>query len=259
MRPRRRRAAPAGRIAPQPAPTGARPRAAGHLAARQPTTHPVTDPRDRTWRAPMTAADPTDKLLVASVLERGKRRDVDDDMVAGKDTEDEEEDAGHRPGRRAGRRCRGRRGRPPALGGATCQARPSRAGGAHPRGARAAPGGHGRHRRPGPHVPQGDRQGPAPQRRGGGRAGQVHRARRADRRGALEGRPLALGVDPERHREEDPHQVPAAPAAVQGGDRPRSSGVPSVRRPATGCSSAPRRPWARSSTRRSEPTRRRRT
>ncbi len=42
----------------------------------------------------MTAADPTDKLLVASVLERGKRRDVDDDLVTGKDEDDEEE----RPG-----------------------------------------------------------------------------------------------------------------------------------------------------------------
>ncbi len=41
----------------------------------------------------MTAADPTDKLLVASVLERGKRRG-DDDLIA-KDDDDEDEE---RPG-----------------------------------------------------------------------------------------------------------------------------------------------------------------
>ncbi len=40
----------------------------------------------------MTAADPTDKLLVASVLERGKRRDMDADIVKGKDDDDEEEE-----------------------------------------------------------------------------------------------------------------------------------------------------------------------
>ncbi len=44
----------------------------------------------------MTAADPTDKLLVASVLERGKRRDIDDDLV--KDKDDDEEEEGGRPG-----------------------------------------------------------------------------------------------------------------------------------------------------------------
>ena len=32
--------------------------------------------------------DPTDKLLVASVLERGKRRDIDDDLVQPKDDDD---------------------------------------------------------------------------------------------------------------------------------------------------------------------------
>jgi len=40
----------------------------------------------------MTAADPTDKLLVASVLERGKRRDMDDGIVNGKDADDEEQE-----------------------------------------------------------------------------------------------------------------------------------------------------------------------
>ena len=47
----------------------------------------------------MTAANPTDKLLVASVLERGKRRDVDDDLV---------DEQGPGRGRRARRRrpCR---------------------------------------------------------------------------------------------------------------------------------------------------------
>ncbi len=41
----------------------------------------------------MTAADPTDKLLVASVLERGKRRDPDAELGNTKDSDDEEEAA----------------------------------------------------------------------------------------------------------------------------------------------------------------------
>ena len=40
----------------------------------------------------MTAADPTDKLLVASVLERGKRRDMDDDLVKNNNDDDDEEE-----------------------------------------------------------------------------------------------------------------------------------------------------------------------
>ena len=40
----------------------------------------------------MTAADPTDKLLVESVLERGKRRDIDDEMGGPrKDADDDDE------------------------------------------------------------------------------------------------------------------------------------------------------------------------
>ena len=56
------------------------------------------------------------------------------------------------------------------------------------RGARGPRRRHDRHRRPGPDVPQGDRQGRAPQRRGGGRPRQGDRARRADHRSSP-GRP----------------------------------------------------------------------
>ena len=59
--------------------------------------------------------------------------------------------------------------------------------GALGRGARGDLGRHDRDRRPGPDVPQGDRQGRPADRRGRGRPGQGDRARRADGRGALEG------------------------------------------------------------------------
>ncbi len=141
------------------------------------------------------ATDATDKLLVASVLERGKRATSTTTSSRPRPDEDARSpQPRHR--RRAGRAGRRRGGRHAALGGAAGQARGGRGGRAlHAGRARRHGPGHGRHRRPGPHVPQGDRQGPAPQRRGGGRLRQGHRARRADRRGALEGRPLALGVD----------------------------------------------------------------
>ena len=74
---------------------------------------------------------------------------------------------------------------------------------------------HDRHRRPGPDVPQGDRQGRPADRRGGGRPGQGHRARGADGRGAVEGHRLAPRVDPPRHRAQDPHPEAAAPAALR--------------------------------------------
>ena len=92
------------------------------------------------------------------------------------------------------------------------------------RGARGAVRRHDRDRRPGPDVPQGDRQGRPAHRRGGGRPRQGDRARRADRRRALEGRPLAPRVDAPRHRAQDAH------------DQDRS----------TGCRSGPRRTrWSR--------------
>ena len=156
------------------------------------------------------ATDPTDKLLVASVLERGKR-DIDDDMRRAR--------ARGRPGARAfdtaaelgvdvpSRRARSSPGRSrPPSSRRTTRTSP------HAGRARCHRRGHGRHRRPGPDVPQGDRQGAAPQRRGGGRPRQGDRARRADRRRALEGRPVALGVDPERHRAQEPQQATRAPA-----------------------------------------------
>ena len=74
---------------------------------------------------------------------------------------------------------------------------------------------HDRDRRPGPDVPQGDRQGRAADRRGGGRPGQGDRARRADRRGAVEGGRLAPRVDAPRHGAQDPDGQTAAPAAVR--------------------------------------------
>ena len=87
--------------------------------------------------------------------------------------------------------------------------------GADRRGARGALRRHDRDRRPGPDVPQGDRQGRPADRRGGGRPGQGDRARRADRRGALEGDRLAPRVDAPRHRAQDPDDQAAAPAAVR--------------------------------------------
>ena len=83
------------------------------------------------------------------------------------------------------------------------------------RGARGDLRRHDRDRRPGPDVPQGDRQGRAADRRGGGRPGQGHRARGAARRGALEGHRLAPRVDPPRHRAQDAHPEAAAPAALR--------------------------------------------
>ncbi len=80
---------------------------------------------------------------------------------------------------------------------------------------------HDRDRRPGPDVPQGDRQGRPADRRGRGRPGQGDRARRADGRGALDGHLLAPRVDPARHRAQDPdHQDPAPTAVRRRGARP---------------------------------------
>ena len=78
---------------------------------------------------------------------------------------------------------------------------------------------HDRDRRPGPDVPQGDRQGRPADRRGGGRPGQGDRARRAARRGAVEGDRLAPRVDAPRHRDARP------------GRRSRSIGCRSATRP----------------------------
>ena len=73
----------------------------------------------RTWRSHM-AMDATDKLLVASVLERGKR-DMDGDIVE----PEHEDDLGrsHSTRRRAGRPGQRRGEREAALAGAACQAR----------------------------------------------------------------------------------------------------------------------------------------
>ena len=180
------------------------------------------------------SADPLDKQLVEAVLSRPRRAkaDLEEAKLAGlrpsrpkagvaiagdDDDEDDDEDldlgveaaedgadvgivvvaddgvvdpGGQAAGRRAG------------------QARPEGGRGAHRRGARRDLGRHDRHRRPGPDVPQGDRQGRPPDRRGRGRPGQGHRARRADGRGAVEGDRLALGVDPQRHRAQDPTAKP---------------------------------------------------
>ena len=130
------------------------------------------------------AHDPADTQLVAAVLERGKRRGIDDDLVTPKSEEDEQL-ADARPGhrRRARRRRLGRRARrPDAVGGAAGQALAAEADEPTPGGAGRDRRRHDRHRRPRPHVPQGDRQGAAPDGRGRGRPGQGHRARRADRR-----------------------------------------------------------------------------
>ena len=83
-----------------------------------------------------------------------------------------------------------------------------------PGGARGPLRRHDRDRRPGPDVPQGDRQGRPADRRGRGRPGQGHRARRVARRGALEGRRLTPRVDHPRHRAQDPDRQAAAPAAA---------------------------------------------
>ena len=74
---------------------------------------------------------------------------------------------------------------------------------------------HDRDRRPGPDVPQGDRQGRPADRRGRGRPGQGDRARRAARRGAVEGDRLAPRVDAPRHGAQDPDDEAAAPPAVR--------------------------------------------
>ena len=190
--------------------------------------------------------DLADKQLVASVLERGKRRRDDDDLHQPKDELDEA--VRRRTGRSRRARRRGRRRRSePGLGGAAGQARRRDRRRAHRRGARRDRRRHDRHRRPGPDVPQGDRQGAAAQRRGRGRPGQGDRARRADRRRAAEGRPLAVGVDQERDRAEDSHQVPAAPPALQGRDRPHRARRLRRGREATACSSP--RPTSTSSRR----------
>ena len=146
------------------------------------------------------ATDATDKLLVASVLERGKR-DMDGDVV-----QPEQEDVIGAPRNfgaagELGVQVTVEESPEAAVAGAAGQARRGRGRQApDPGRARGHGPGHGRHRRPRPHVPQGDRQGPPPQRRGRGRLRQGHRARRADRRGAVEGHALAPGVDQERHR-----------------------------------------------------------
>ena len=96
---------------------------------------------------------------------------------------------------------------------------------------------HDRDRRPGPDVPQGDRQGRPADRRGGGRPGQGHRARRADGRGALEGDRVAPRVDAPRHRAQDPDHQAAAPPAVRRRRRTSWSGARSRTRAPPTCSS----------------------
>ena len=105
---------------------------------------------------------------------------------------------GDRPGPRRGRDRRGGAGRRPG------QARREDARGADRRGARGPLGRHDRDRRPGPDVPQGDRQGRPPDRRGGGRPGQGDRARRVDGRVPGEGDGQPPRVDPPRHGAQDP-------------------------------------------------------
>ena len=196
--------------------------------------------------------DPEDKLLIDAVLSsrpRRSRRDLEDVKLATMrpkkagdvaavpavdpdddqdpddedlDLEDEDDvpdttDPVHRDHRRGGHR-----GRPhPRRHGRPREALAVLGRGALHRGAggRGAGRGHDRDRRPGPHVPQGDRQGRPPHGRGGGRPGQGDRAGRADHRGAVEGGRLAPRVDPPRHRAQDADQQAAAPAAV----RPRDA------------------------------------
>ena len=110
------------------------------------------------------------------------------------------------PDRGAVRGGRGERRRGPGRGQPADPDRRARGGGRGRAGShqgrgtgRGGPGGAGRrphrHRRPGPDVPQGDRQGRPADRRGGGGAGQGDRAGREGRRGpgTSAGRPLHVG------------------------------------------------------------------
>ena len=108
-------------------------------------------------------------------------------------------------------------------------------GGADRRGAGRDRRRHDRHRRPGPDVPQGDRQGAAAERRGRGRPGQGHRARRADRRRAAEGASSRSGSGPATTP-----SARRAPRSRSTGCRykrrgaPRSCGAPSAAEAAEG-------------------------
>ena len=99
-------------------------------------------------------------------------------------------------------------------------------------------GRHDRDRRPGPDVPQGDRQGRPPDRRGRGRPRQGDRARRAARRGAVEGHRLAPRVDAPRHRAQDPDGRSRSTACRSATRRTRWSATRSRTR-------APRTCWSR--------------
>ena len=160
------------------------------------------------------SADPLDKQLVEAVLSRPRRAKADLEeakmaglrpsrpkagvAVAGDDDDDDDDDDLDLGPRRAedgadvGIVVVAEDGAAdPAAKlpvGRAGQARPEGGRGALRRGARGHLGRHDRDRRPGPDVPQGDRQGRPADRRGRGRPGQGHRARRADGRGAVEGR-----------------------------------------------------------------------
>ena len=160
-------------------------------------------------------ADPLDKQLVEAVLSRPRRAkaDLEEAKLAGlrpsraakvalpnvdDDEDDDDDDLDLGPtappttaadvGHRGRRRRRRRGGRSQAAARRAGQARPEGGRGADRRGARGHLRRHDRDRRPGPDVPQGDRQGRAADRRGRGRPGQGDRARRAAGRGAVEGR-----------------------------------------------------------------------
>ena len=142
--------------------------------------------------------DPLDKQLVEAVLTRPRRAKADLEeaklaglrpsrsaaAVADEDDADDDDDRNPRRARgrgrgrhrRSRRRRRGCRRARLAAARRADQARPEGGRGADGRGARGPLGRHDRHRRPGPDVPQGDRQGRAADRRGGGRPRQGHRA-----------------------------------------------------------------------------------
>ena len=214
------------------------------LTSNQPplTAHPEV--------APMPI-DPLDQQLVEAVLTRPRRAkadleeaklaglrpsraaldEVDEDRGRGRSTS-EPVAARRRRRRRRDRRGRRRGRRGPHLEAARRrpgQARRRGARGAHRGGARGALGRHDRDRRPGPDVPQGDRQGRPADRRGRGRPGQGHRARRAARRRALEGHRLAPRVDDPQHRDQDPNRSSRS-TACRSARRPIGSSATRSRR-----------------------------
>jgi hypothetical protein len=109
--------------------------------------------------------------ICSTTTKSPRPRPLDDDARLGVEVVEEDVDGSAAPRRRAG------------------QARRRRARGADAGRARRPFGRHDRDRRPGPDVPEGDRQGRPPDGRRRGRPGQGHRARRADGRRALEGHP----------------------------------------------------------------------